>query len=82
MKKQKHHAYNMTGSEGHQVILIKGGNRAYLWANNNKESTGVHFSPCVFSGAKRLRKLAYAILREVPSGKPRPTTEQGKEEKK
>jgi hypothetical protein len=46
-----------------EVLLVRGGRRAYLWAGK----TTVDKSGCVtVSGTVTLRKLAKAILAEIP----------------
>lgn len=42
-----------------ELVLIKGGKRAYVWASTD-EGVTLHFS-----GPKSLRALAKAILKEV-----------------
>jgi hypothetical protein len=52
---------NADTKPGDEIILIRGGRRAYLWIGG-EDGRVIHAS-----GPKTLRALAEAILREVPN---------------
>jgi hypothetical protein len=59
-KREDHHRAHFMNGDIDEIILVAGGKSAYLWIGREKAS------PSVFSGAKSLRRLARAILAEVP----------------
>ena len=62
---QKYHAVRLR-SDGNQgeLLLVGKGRNAYLWAG-----TDGNYVPVTFSGQQTLRKLAKAILENVPERK-------------
>lgn len=50
--------------DGHDIALVKGGKRAYIWIGS-RHAPGAN-SIYTFCGPKPLRKLAKAILKEIP----------------
>lgn len=58
--KEPHHALTIKDDNGLNVVLVRGGTRAYLWADGNHNRL-----VNTVSGVKTLRALAKAILKEV-----------------
>lgn len=57
------HNLGMDVIDTDELILVRGGKRAYLWTGDN-----VHSDPIrVYCGPKTLRALAKAILKEIPA---------------
>jgi hypothetical protein len=61
--KDSWHRLTVKGDNRGELLVVRGGRRAYLWIGNRPEESSPY---CVtFSGSLTLRKLAYAILAEV-----------------
>ena len=60
---EKWHALTIKGDHGGDVVLVAGGRRSYL-SCHGKPVSGGYLS---ISGAVTLRKLARAILKNVPA---------------
>ena len=50
-----------------EILVVKGGRRAYVWVGGDENQV------LIVQGAATLRKLARAILREVPVPKRKPS---------
>lgn len=67
----KHQAFR-SFRKGDELILVKGGKRAYIWCRSGEKPIwGAERPPAIVSGPATLRKLALAILKEVDRGEPR-----------
>ena len=61
-KLESHQAFRARQAGNGEVILVRGGKRAYLWFEGDLAETSNVGS---LSGAATLRRLARAILKEV-----------------
>lgn len=68
MKRRTDHVWRkslsvgLSGSGAPELILVRGGRNAYLWAGDSHCLGTLH-------GPATLRKLAHAILKEIPAPK-------------
>jgi hypothetical protein len=61
----KHHHFRMIDKD-YELLLVGRGTAAYLWAGLRRGHTS-QYATRTFHGRNPLRRLAYAILRNVPA---------------